>query len=107
MKAVKFNYVRSNRTAEYLERHGVFTETNYLRQLKAANRCLQAVKATQKAVEKIMKGLPTYNEQFKLEHPFLNLAVEDLHEKMAREWEAVEHTLHQVEQIVERIQNPK
>jgi hypothetical protein len=106
MKAVQFNYVRSNRTAEYIQNHRIFDVATHAQQLKAAKAAVKACENTLRAVAKIGKDLPTYDYRwFKHRHPFLNLAIDDLNHRIRKEYLEVEHTLHQLQAIQQRIEN--
>lgn len=104
MKAVKFNYLANNRTREYLERHGVFYQTNHKKQLKAAEAAVKAAKQTLKLVDIwLERNCPTYNDHTKAVHPYAHLAVLDVRERLTVEWKAVQHTIHQLEAIQRQI----
>lgn len=110
MKAVKFNYVRSERTKVYIDTYKVFEYTTHADQIKAIKMAVKACYETLAMLNKIddnwYRVFPTAaTQKFHVAHPFCHMAFEDVCQRMSVERKAVEHSLEQLEAIQHRIIN--
>lgn len=109
MKAVKFNYVRSYRTAEYIRNYGVFTCKTHAEQIKAIKKAVKACYETLNMLNQIdnnwFRCFPLDTDKFRAAHPFCHMAFEDVADRMKTERDSVEHTIDQLEYIQRQIQN--
>ena len=100
MKAVKFNCLQNNRTAEYTERHGVWHKATHKQQTKAINDAVAACESTLNIVSTLLgKEREAYKLVNSRQHPFVHLAVDDNRKRYEVEYNSVLHTLHQLEAI--------
>ena len=110
MKAVKFNYVRSYRTAEYIRSYEVFTCKTHAKQIKAIKKAIKAAYETLNMLNQIdnnwFRCFPCdATNKFREAHPFCHMAFEDTRDIMKKERDSVEHTIDQLEYIERQILN--